>query len=152
MPVSIETVIFLTYLDICLLCGLVNGTICVPIVKTVTVEPFAGAYCWNMAKTGLARFWQNNSLTIVTLALFLLFLFGQSVAGQRNYNDEQQEHGQPEVTYVEYLANPEFIEATFENWESEFLAVASLVVLSIFLRQKGSPESKSVGDPHSKTG
>lgn len=98
-----------------------------------------------MAKTGLARLWQNNSLTIVTVALFLIFLVGQSVAGHRNYNDEQQEHGQPEITYTEYLTNPEFVEATFENWESEFLQMGMFVLLTIFLFQKGSAESKEPG-------
>ena len=119
----------------------------------------------------MKRFFRNNGLSIVWFGLFFsTFIIGQTLTGQHEYNDDQREHGQPEVSYVEYLTTPHFLEATMENWESEFLrtsafwfqsfqnwqseflAVFSIVVLSIFLRQRGSPESKPVAAPHSKTG
>ena len=85
-------------------------------------------------------------------ALFLVFLAAQSIAGYRTNNSDNQEHGQPPESYTRYLTSGAFVEATFENWESEFLAVAALTVLGIFLRQRGSPESKPVAAPHAQTG
>jgi hypothetical protein len=76
--------------------------------------------------------------------LFLVFLWGQSVAGHRTYNQEQREHGEPAIGYVAYLTEGHFIEAVFENWESEFLQMGSFVLLTVFLRQRGSPESKKL--------
>lgn len=93
----------------------------------------------------VGKLWKNNSLTIVTLTLFLLFLFGQSMSGLRHYNEQQQEHNQFQITYTEYITSPEFVEATFENWESEFLQMGMYVLLTIFLFQKGSAESKVPG-------
>ena len=74
--------------------------------------------------------------------LFALFLIGMSLAGQRQYNEEQTAHGEETVSYVGYLASPHFVEAVFENWESEFLQMGAFVLLTVFLFQKGSPESK----------
>ena len=61
---------------------------------------------------------RQNGLSIVLTVLFLLFLVGQAVAGLYEYNDEQQQHGQPTVDFVSYLGTPHFMEATMENWES----------------------------------
>ena len=88
--------------------------------------------------------WKNNSLSIVISALFLLCLVGHSVAGWKTYNEEQQEHGKQAVTYGEFLRTNEFGETVFENWESEFLQMGAYVLLTVFLRQKGSPESKKL--------
>ena len=74
--------------------------------------------------------------------LFFLSLLGQSITGHSEYNEDQQEHGQPQISYTEYLGTGHFVEAIFENWESEFLQMAAYVVLTIFLYQKGSSESK----------
>jgi hypothetical protein len=63
-----------------------------------------------------------------------------------------KEHGRPEVTYVEYIQSAHFVEATMENWESEFLQMFLFIVLTACLYQKGSPESKPVDAPHSQTG
>ena len=93
----------------------------------------------------MRRFFYDNSLSIVLFVLFALTLFGQSVTGLSEYNEDQREHGQPAVGYVEYLATGHFVEATFENWESEFLQMAAFVVLTAFLYQKGSAESRK---PH----
>jgi hypothetical protein len=68
------------------------------------------------------------------------------------FNNHQTMHGENVVRYVEYLREPEFWERTFQNWQSEFLAVGTLAVFAIYLRQRGSPESKRVGAPHDETG
>jgi hypothetical protein len=90
----------------------------------------------------MRRIFHENGLSIVLFALFALTLLGQSLTGLEEYNEDQLEHRQPTVTYAEYLKTGHFIEATFENWESEFLQMAAFVVLTIFLYQKGSSESK----------
>ncbi|HEX6640927.1 MAG TPA: DUF6766 family protein [Thermoanaerobaculia bacterium] len=86
--------------------------------------------------------WKNNNLSIVIFALFLLCLVGHSFAGWKVYNDEHRQHGEPEVTYGRFLRTSEFGETVFENWESEFLQMAFYVVLTVFLYQRGSSESK----------
>jgi hypothetical protein len=103
----------------------------------------------------MRRILYENSLSLVFLALFILALAGQSRTGHRQYNEERQEHGQPSVTYGQYLRMGHFWEAVAENWESEFLQMAVYVLLTAFLRQKGSPESKKLEgeemvdrDPH----
>jgi hypothetical protein len=90
----------------------------------------------------MRRFLHNNGLSIVLFLLFFFSLAGQSITGWHEYNEDQQEHQQPTTSYGEYLATGHFVEATFENWESEFLQMAAYVVLTIFLFQKGSSESK----------
>lgn len=92
----------------------------------------------------MLRWLKNNSLSLVLFLLFLIFLVGHSVAGTRHYNEEQTAHGQPEVTYAEYVKSGEFVESVFENWESEFLQMGSYVLLTAFLFQKGSAESKKL--------
>jgi hypothetical protein len=93
----------------------------------------------------MRRILRENGLSIVLIALFLLTLIGQSLTGHHEYNEDQREHGQPTVGFAEYLKSGHFIEATFENWESEFLQMAAFVVLTVFLYQKGSSESKEYG-------
>lgn len=87
-------------------------------------------------------FFRNNGLTIVLVALFALTMTGQIVSGNRSFNIEQTDHGQPTLSVGEYLKSPHFVEATFENWESEFLQMGAFVLLTIWLFQKGSSESK----------
>jgi hypothetical protein len=86
--------------------------------------------------------WRNNNLSIVITALFLLCLVGHAVSGWLTYNDEQQQHEEPAVTLSEFLRSNEFGETVFENWESEFLQMWAYVILTVFLYQKGSSESK----------
>ena len=93
----------------------------------------------------MQRIWRENGLTIVALALFLLFLGGHTWSGLNEYNEEQAEHGQRAVSYAEYLTSGHFIETFAENAESEFLQMGLFVWLTTFLRQKGSPESKKLG-------
>lgn len=93
----------------------------------------------------MRRFMRQNSLGLVSFGLFLLTLVGgQSVAGHRAYNEDQRTHGGTEVSYLDYLTTAHFGEATFENWESEFLQMGSYVLLTVFLRQRGSAESKEL--------
>ncbi|MCH5685665.1 hypothetical protein LWM68_16240 [Niabella sp. W65] len=70
----------------------------------------------------------------------------------KNHNEEQLEEGLPTVSWNKYIGDSGFWFESFQNWQSEFLSVASIVILSIWLRQKGSPESKPVDAPHSETG
>ena len=100
----------------------------------------------------MRRFFYENGLSVVLFVLFALTLFGQSVTGLGEYNEDQRRHGQPAVGYAEYLATGHFVEAAFENWQSEFLSVLAMVLLSIVLRQGSSPESKPVHAPHAETG
>ena len=88
------------------------------------------------------RFFRNNGLSLVLFVLFFFTFLGQSITGFWHYNNEQQEHGQPTTTYSEYLLGSHFLEATMENWESEFLQRFFFVILTVFLYQKGSAESK----------
>ena len=95
----------------------------------------------------------RNSLSLAFLFMFLFSFAGHAVTGARRYNDEQLEHGSSElVSTTDYLQSPQFWYESFQNWQSEFLAVLAIVVLSIWLRQWGSPESKPVHAPHSATG
>ncbi|NKY39740.1 DUF6766 family protein [Cellulomonas septica] len=94
----------------------------------------------------------SHSLGLVMGSIFLLSWYAQSLAGSVAYSEEQlRDHLDP-VTWSQYLALPDFWNRTLQNWQSEFLAVLSMVVLSIYLRERGSPESKPVGASHDATG
>jgi hypothetical protein len=96
----------------------------------------------------MKRFWQDNSLSIVMLGMFFVaFIFGQAFTGHLESNDNRVQHGLPALTFAEYLTSAHFVEATMENWESEFLQMATFVFFTAFLYQKGSAESK---DPEKK--
>jgi hypothetical protein len=105
---------------------------------------------WAKAE-GWRRTLYSNSLLIVMGTIFLLSWWVQSLAGVIVYNGEQLQHGEQTVTWLAYLANADFWNRTLQNWQSEFLAVGSMVALSIYLRQRGSAESKPVGTPHHET-
>jgi hypothetical protein len=95
----------------------------------------------------------RNSLSLALVLLFLISFIGHAATGARKYSDEQRLHGQSgEVSVVSYMQTPVFWYESFQNWQSEFLAVLAIVVLSIWLRQWGSPESKPVHAPNSQTG
>jgi hypothetical protein len=91
------------------------------------------------------RIWYDHGLSLALMAFFVLTMVGQAVAGWRAFNEEQREHGEAEVGLSGYLTTAHFGEATFENWESEFLQMAFYVLLTAFLYQKGSSESKRPG-------
>ena len=90
----------------------------------------------------MKSFLRERSLTLVLVGLFLFTMIGQILTGVREHNEDQRNHGQPEVGWGEYLATGHFVEATAENWESEFLQMGMYLVLTVFLIQKGSAESK----------
>ncbi|MBG0829968.1 hypothetical protein HS041_19555 [Planomonospora sp. ID67723] len=101
--------------------------------------------------TGLRQTLYGNSLGTVMGLVFLLSWLAQSVAGQASRNSERLARLQDPVSWGEYVTSADFWNRTLQNWQSEFLAVLSMVVLSIYLRQRGSPESKPVGTPHGAT-
>ena len=107
---------------------------------------------WARLHQGFRRAVYANSLLLVMLTIFLASWFGQSVTGWTAYNDDQRQHDQPAVSWAAYVTGPEFWEDTLENWQSEFLAVGTMAVFTIYLRQRGSPESKPVGAAHDETG
>jgi hypothetical protein len=95
----------------------------------------------------LRKLLRENGLSIVLTTCFLAFWGGLSVVGHHDYNNDQRQHGQPELSYPAYLESPSFWEATAENWESEFLEMFAYVVLTAVLFQKGSAESKKLDEP-----
>jgi hypothetical protein len=103
---------------------------------------------WARLEGGIRRLIYENSLLLVMGLIFFASWYAQSVTGWTAYNDEQLTHGEPRVSWLGYLGTSNFWEGTLQNWQSEFLAVGSFVVLTIYLRQRGSPESKPVGAPH----
>lgn len=113
-------------------------------------EHLRGSVCRTCASTRLTytasvnKFARENSLTLVMTTLFVFALVGQIVTGLSVYNNDQVEHRQPLVSIGQYLTSGHFGEAVFENWESEFLQMGLFVLLTVALRQKGSPESKSL--------
>ena len=108
---------------------------------------------WPVRKGGAILTLYEYSLSLIFLLLFILAFTLHAVGGAREYNQNQQEHGNYEqLSTFEYIGTPRFWFESFQNWQSEFLAVAAMVILSIFLRQRGSVESKPVDSPHSETG
>jgi hypothetical protein len=107
---------------------------------------------WPVKRGGLALKLYEHSLSVLLLVLFVASFSLHALGGTEDYNQEQQSHGQPTVTLFGYLATSRFWFESFQNWQSEFLAVAVLVGASVYLREKGSPESKPVAEPHYETG
>jgi hypothetical protein len=95
----------------------------------------------------MKKFFRNNGLSIAFFVLFLFSIAGQAVTGLKEHNDETVEQGGEPIGLTAYLTSGHFLQATFENWESEFLQMALFLLLSMFLYQKGSSESK---DPDKK--
>jgi hypothetical protein len=107
---------------------------------------------WPVKKGGFALAIYKHSLcyalTIIFILSFLLHWYGSL----KDYNEEQMLKNMPTETAMQYLGNSRFWFESFQNWESEFLSVFAIVVLSVFLREQGSPQSKPVDAPHSQTG
>jgi Domain of unknown function (DUF6766) len=103
-----------------------------------------------------ARDWRltvySYSFTIVMGVIFLATWLGQSLASWSLLNDELAQHGEPEISWGTYVTSSDFWDRSLQNWQSEFLAVGTMAVFTIYLRQRGSPESKPVGAPHTETG
>jgi hypothetical protein len=102
--------------------------------------------------SGIRRTLYENSLVIVMAVIWLGSWFAQSVSGRTAYNAERLDHHQDAIGWTGYVASADFWESTLQNWQSEFLAIGSMAILSVYLRQRGSPESKPVGAPHHATG
>jgi TM2 domain-containing membrane protein YozV len=94
----------------------------------------------------------SRSLGLIMGALFLLTWIASSIAGWAAYNGQQLSNHEDPVSWVGYLSGADFWNRSFQNWQSEMLAVGSMAVFSVYLRQRGSPESKPVGAPHATTG
>jgi hypothetical protein len=94
----------------------------------------------------------SNSLLIVMAIIFFGSWFAQSVTGWTEFNAQQVDHHEATLSWLSYIGSADFWEATLENWQSEFLAVGSFAAITVYLRQRGSPESKPVGAPHHATG
>jgi hypothetical protein len=94
----------------------------------------------------------SRSLGIVMGTIFVLSWLAQSVTGWVAYNSEQLGNREDPITWLAYIGGPDFWNRTLQNWQSEMLAVGSMAVLSVYLRQRGSPESKPVGAAHADTG
>src|SRR3954463_6473053 len=107
--------------------------------------PWAAARGWRLALF-------SRSLGLLMGALFLLSWLAQSIAGLSAYNADQLADYQDPVSWTGYVTSADFWNRSLQNWQSEFLAVAAMCVLSIYLRQRGSPESKPVGSAHQTTG
>ncbi len=94
----------------------------------------------------------SRSLCLVMGGVFLLSWLAQSIAGWSAYDEQQLRQLQRPLSWGEYVLAPDFWNRTLQNWQSELLAVGSFAVLAVYLRQRGSPESKPVGAPHADTG
>jgi hypothetical protein len=107
---------------------------------------------WPVRRGGIIKVFYGYSLTTAFFLLFAIWIWLHAVGGARRYSEQQLAHGESPVTTLEYLGTSQFWFESFQNWQSEFLAILAMVVLSIFLRQEGSPESKPIDAPHSQTG
>jgi len=107
---------------------------------------------WPVRRGGWVLKLYENSLALAFLLLFLLSFWLHAVGGAWDYNEEQLQHGQTTVSVSSYMGTSRFWFESFQNWQSEFLAIWAMVVFSIWLRQRRSPESKPVDSPHSETG
>ncbi len=117
------------------------------------VGPHADADSPRWAKLGgLRTAIYSRSLGLVMGGIFVLSWLAQSISGVSAFNEQQLSQLQAPVSWSSYVTSADFWSRTLQNWQSEFLAVGSMVVLSIYLRQRGSPESKPVGSPHDATG
>ncbi|MEV4749298.1 DUF6766 family protein [Streptosporangium sp. NPDC049248] len=110
-----------------------------------------GSPGWAKA-TGLRQTLYGNSLGLLMGVIFVLSWLGQSAAGNAAYNERQLAQLQDPVSWAGYVVSADFWNRSLQNWQSELLAVLSMVVFSVYLRQRGSPESKPVGASHDTTG
>jgi hypothetical protein len=107
---------------------------------------------WPVRRGGVWLKVYENSLSIVLLTLFVASFSLHAVGGAMKYNDNQRDHGSPVVSTIGYIGTNQFWFESFQNWQSEFLSVATLALLTIWLRQRGSPQSKPVAASMDDTG
>jgi hypothetical protein len=115
-------------------------------------EPVGAASPAPVKRGGAALWVYENSLSLALFGLFAISFILHLLGATAAYNDEQVLHGQPTTSVAEFAVNPEFWFQSMQNWQSEFLSVGVLIVLSIFLRQRGSSQSKPVEASHATTG
>jgi hypothetical protein len=106
---------------------------------------------WPVKRGGAVLKIYEHSLGLAFLLLFLVSFALHALGGIGAYNEQQQQHGGETVTVLEYLATSQFWFESLQNWQSEFFSIGMMVVLSIWLRQRGSPESKPVAMPHAES-
>ena len=111
----------------------------------------AGAPKWAKVRDLRLKLYES-SLGLAMLVIFFGAWLAQSLSNWTMFNEERTEHGETPVSWLSYLVEADFWNRTLQNWQSEFLAVATMAAFSIYLRQRGSPESKPVGAPHEETG
>jgi hypothetical protein len=107
---------------------------------------------WPVRRGGIILWLYERSLVIAFGSLFGLSFILHALGGVRMDNEERLAHGLPAQKLSEFVGSSQFWFESFQNWQSEFLAILSIVLLTIFLRQRGSPQSKPVASPHSETG
>jgi hypothetical protein len=107
---------------------------------------------WPVKKGGIILSIYKHSLCYALSLIFLLSFFLHWYGSLKDYNEEQALKGMPLETFSQYLGNSRLWFESFQNWQSEFLSIFAIVVLSIFLREKGSPQSKPVDAPNMETG
>jgi hypothetical protein len=107
---------------------------------------------WARLGGGVKRRLYEHSLGLAMLLCFFGSWLGQSVTDWRAFNHEQLAHHESPISWGAYWVNPDFWDRSLQNWQSEFLAIGVMAVFTIYLRQRGSPESKPVGAPHDATG
>jgi hypothetical protein len=107
---------------------------------------------WPVRRGGLALAIYSHSLSIALFGLFALSFVLHALGGMMAHNSDARQHGEASVGLFEYIQTSRFWFESFQNWQSEFLSIGMMIVLAIFLRQKGSPESKPVDTPHADTG
>jgi hypothetical protein len=103
-------------------------------------------------KGGLILALYRHSLSLAFAVLFTVSFVGHAIFGARAYNEEALQHGEQTLSSWQYLGTSQFWFESFQNWQSEFLAILAIVVFSIWLREDGSPESKPLAAPHARTG
>jgi hypothetical protein len=120
----------------------------------VDPRPFANTpgVPWPVRRGGWVLRVYENSLGLAFVLLFLVSWMGHAAGGFADYADERSSQGLPPSSLADYLTSPRFWFESFQNWQSEFLAIAAMVWLSVYLRQRRSPESKPVHAAHSETG
>jgi hypothetical protein len=107
---------------------------------------------WPVRRGGWALRVYEHSLSLLFFVLFGLSVVGHALGGARAYSSEQLAHGEPAVSVWQFMKTSQFWFQSFQNWQSEFLAVAVIVGGSVYLRERGSAESKPVAEPHHTTG
>jgi hypothetical protein len=114
--------------------------------------PVTASSPWPVRRGGWWLKLYQHSLSLTFLVLFLITFTLHALGSVSSYNDERREHGEPTVQLLEYLCSSRFWFESMQNWQSEFLSLWTMVVLSIVLRERGSPESKPVASSHRHTG